>query len=236
MLKRKSKRVLSIVLAVAMIVGLFPIAAFAESGETSVATTSLPPAGEDGVITLTEDVTLAAPFTVAQNEKVTINLNGHKITNASGQHTIVNNGTLIINDSSENHTGVVDNVSHGKAAIYNNPSGNVTLNGGTYDRSHEAGSDAYTNGGNSFYTLKNFGTMTINVGVTVQQDGTQNSGTTGKYSSLIANGWQNIGTAGEPGKEPAKIGNGASLTVVQRLLIMEIFPILHRLSCRIITY
>ena len=214
MLKRKSKRVLSIVLAVAMIIGLFPIAAFADGGgETSVATTSLPPAGEDGVITLTEDVTLAAPFTVAQNEKVTINLNGHKITNASGQHTIVNNGTLIINDSSENHTGVVDNVSHGKAAIYNNPSGNVTLNGGTYDRSHEAGSDAYTNGGNSFYTLKNFGTMTINVGVTVQQDGTQNGGTTGKYSSLIANGWQNIGTAGEPGKEPAKIGNGASLTV-----------------------
>ena len=32
MLKRKSKRVLSIVLAVAMIVGLFPIAAFADEG------------------------------------------------------------------------------------------------------------------------------------------------------------------------------------------------------------
>ena len=206
MLKRKSKRVLSIVLAVAMIAGLFPIAAFADGGE-------LPAPNDDGVIKLTEDVTLTAPFTVAQNKNVTIDLNGHKITNASGQHTIVNNGTLIINDSSENHTGVVDNVSHGKAAIYNNPSGNVTLNGGTYDRSHEAGSDADTNGGNSFYTLKNFGTMTINVGVTVQQDGTQNSGTTGKHSSLIANGWQNIGTAGEPGKEPAKIGNGASLTV-----------------------
>lgn len=213
MLKRKSKRVLSIVLAVAMIVGLFPIAAFADGGvETSTVATSLPPAVDD-VITLTEDVTLTVPFTVAQNEKVTIDLKGHKITNASGQHTIVNNGTLIINDSSENHTGVVDNVSHGKAAIYNNPSGNVTLNGGTYDRSHEAGSDAYTNGGNSFYTLKNFGTMTINVGVTVQQDGTQNGGTTGKYSSLIANGWQDIGTAGKSGKEPAKIGNGASLTV-----------------------
>ncbi len=38
MLKRKSKRVLSIVLAVAMIVGLFPIAAFAEDG-TSAPTT-----------------------------------------------------------------------------------------------------------------------------------------------------------------------------------------------------
>lgn len=38
MLKRKSKRVLSIVLAVAMIVGLFPIAAFADEG-TSAPTT-----------------------------------------------------------------------------------------------------------------------------------------------------------------------------------------------------
>ena len=35
MLKRKSKRVLSIVLAVAMIVGLFPIAAFADDGTTT---------------------------------------------------------------------------------------------------------------------------------------------------------------------------------------------------------
>lgn len=35
MLKRKSKRVLSIVLAVAMIVGLFPIAAFADEGASA---------------------------------------------------------------------------------------------------------------------------------------------------------------------------------------------------------
>ena len=39
MLKRKSKRVLSIVLAVAMIVGLFPIAAFADEGTTAVDST-----------------------------------------------------------------------------------------------------------------------------------------------------------------------------------------------------
>lgn len=39
MLKRKSKRVLSIVLAVAMIAGLFPIAAFADEGTTAVDST-----------------------------------------------------------------------------------------------------------------------------------------------------------------------------------------------------
>lgn len=52
MLKRKSKRVLSIVLAVAMIVGLFPVAAFAEGGEKSTVDTSLPAADTNGVITL----------------------------------------------------------------------------------------------------------------------------------------------------------------------------------------
>ena len=53
MLKRKSKRVLNIVLVVAMIVGLFPIAAFAGGGgETSTVATSLPAADTNGVITL----------------------------------------------------------------------------------------------------------------------------------------------------------------------------------------
>lgn len=64
MLKRKSKRVLSIVLAVAMIVGLFPIAAFAEGGETVGDDQSLPtvsaslPDAVNGVVKLTEDITV----------------------------------------------------------------------------------------------------------------------------------------------------------------------------------
>jgi hypothetical protein len=63
-LKRKSKRVLSIVLAVAMIVGLFPIAAFAEGGETVGDDQSLPtvsaslPDAVNGVVKLTENITV----------------------------------------------------------------------------------------------------------------------------------------------------------------------------------
>lgn len=71
MLKRKSKRVLSIVLAVAMIVGLFPIAAFAE-GENQ-----LPQPDSNGVITLNGDVTLTSTVTI--NTNTIINLNGKKI-------------------------------------------------------------------------------------------------------------------------------------------------------------
>lgn len=64
MLKRKSKRVLSIVLAVAMIVGLFPIAAFAEGGETVGDDQSLPtvsaslPDAVNGVVKLTKNITV----------------------------------------------------------------------------------------------------------------------------------------------------------------------------------
>ena len=144
---------------------------------------------------------------IPANTTVTLDLNGHKLTNASG-HTITNNGNLTVTGN-----GTVDNISHGKAALYNNTGATATLNGGTFDRSHEAGSAPNANGGNSYYTLKNFGTMTINAGVTVQQDGTANGGTSGKYSSLIANGWQNAGTAGQPGKEPAVPEGGAVLTI-----------------------
>lgn len=149
----------------------------------------------------TKDVTIPAGTTV------TLDLNGHKLTNASG-HTITNSGNLTVTGN-----GTVDNISHGKAALYNNTGATATLNGGTFDRSHEAGSATNANGGNSYYTLKNFGTMTINAGVTVQQDGTANGGTSGKYSSLIANGWQNAGTAGQLGKEPAVPEGGAVLTI-----------------------
>lgn len=153
---------------------------------------------------VTEDVT------IPEGKTVTIDLAGHKLTNSSG-HTITNNGVLTIKDSGGN--GIVDNVTHARAAIYNYPGGTVTLDGGTYDRSHENGQNKDSNGGNSFYTLKNFGTMIINAGVTVQQNGTSNDGTTGKYSSLVANGWQKIATAGQSGGEPAVQNGGAKLTI-----------------------
>jgi hypothetical protein len=49
-LKRKSKRVLSIVLAVAMIVGLFPIAAFADEGTTTSSDAIAPPTASNDTI------------------------------------------------------------------------------------------------------------------------------------------------------------------------------------------
>lgn len=118
---------------------------------------------------------------IASNKTRTLDLNGFKLTNAEGTHTIVNNGTLTIKDSSTAQTGTVDNVTHGRGALVNN--GTVILSGGTFERSAEKGKfEPYGNGGNSWYTIANYGTMTINEGTTVKN--------AGGYSSNIRNGGQ----------------------------------------------
>ena len=116
---------------------------------------------------------------IASNKTRTLDLNGFTLTNTEGEHTIVNNGTLTIKDSVG--TGKVDNVTHGRGALVNN--GTVILSGGTFERSAEKGTlEPYGNGGNSWYTIANYGTMTINNGTTVKN--------AGGYSSNIRNGGQ----------------------------------------------
>ena len=130
-------------------------------------------------------VTLVANVTgsieIVSTKTCTIDLNGFTLTNTEGKHTIVNNGTLTIKDSSTAQTGTVDNVTHGCGALVNN--GTVILSGGTFERSAEKGTlEPYGNGGNSWYTIANYGTMTINNGTTVKN--------AGGYSSNIRNGGQ----------------------------------------------
>lgn len=116
-------------------------------------------------------------ITVADNKNLTLNLNGYKITNQSG-HTIT---VKIGADLTITGSGTVDNITHAKAAVWNE--GTVTLNGGTYTRSKENGTSSTESGGNSYYALVNHGTMTINAGVEVTQNG--------QFSSMIENGYYN---------------------------------------------
>ena len=133
-----------------------------------------------------ETITLLCGVTesvvIPEGKEVTIDLNGKTITNIDGQHTITNNGTLTIEG-----VGTVDNVSHGKAALYNN--GVAVLNGGVYSRSLEAGTATGANG-NSWYTIFNDGDLTVNAGVEVCQrkEGTNN------FSSLVENGYNKPAT------------------------------------------
>lgn len=129
---------------------------------------------------------------IPKDKKIQLDLSGYKITNdiSSDQlcHTITNNGSLIIRDTSAEKNGTIDNVSHQKAAIYNEAGATATLNAGTYTRSKEAGSSPDNNGGNSYYYIVNHGTMTL---------GNINVISSGSYSSLIENGWYD-GTKDHP--------------------------------------
>ena len=133
------------------------------------------PDGVETRITLQGDV--SEDLTIPADKKIVLDLGSFKLTNVSG-HTITNNGTLTIEG-----TGTVDNITHGRAAVFNDVGGTVVLNGGTYTRSKENGSEKVNSGGNSYYNIQNLGDMAINNGVTVKQ--------TGNFSSMIASGFYN---------------------------------------------
>lgn len=133
------------------------------------------PDGQQTTITLQGDV--SEDLTISADKNIVLELaEGSKLTNKTKTHTIINNGILTITG-----TGTVDNISHQCAAVYNAKGGVVTLNGGTYTRSKEAGKNKTDSGENSYYNIQNHGEMTINDGVTVMQKG--------NYSSMIASGF-----------------------------------------------
>ena len=153
-------------------------------------------AADGATIKLAGDVT--QDVTIPDGKTVTLDLGGNKLTNVSG-HTITNNGTLFVTGN-----GTVDNIAHGKGALYNNTGATATLNGGTFTRSAEKGTASPDSAnGNSWYTVKNYGTMTINSNVTITN--------TGSHSSAVANGWFDVSKAGSNG-EPTRTAN-AVLTI-----------------------
>ncbi len=181
------RKLLSVLLTFCLAFSLLPTAALAE-GEGAPAPAEVPaaagivlPEAADGVITLDNGAYVmsgdtTATIKVPNGKNATLDLNGKTLTNKTGEHTIIveNGATLTITGN-----GIVDNVSHGKAAVYNE--GTVTLAGGTFKRSVEKGTySSYSGNGNSWYTIANYGTMGINIGVTVEN--------AGGYSSMIRNG------------------------------------------------
>lgn len=129
MLKRKSKRVLSIVLAVAMIVGLFPIAAFADEGTTAVdstvvenANTNVAQVGDQTYQTLADAFSNASAGQTIQligdvklpdengwisvTQTVDLDLNGHKIT-SNGPAFSLNTDNIVFTIKDSGTTGAI---------------------------------------------------------------------------------------------------------------------------------
>ena len=132
----------------------------------------------EGTVTLLGDV--AEDVTIPEGKTITLDLNGKKLTNKAS-HTITNNGTLTVTDSIGG--GVVDNITHAKAALSNAAGATATLEGGTFMRSKEAGKDGNNSGGNSYYTIENYGSMSFGSGASVEN--------AGHFSSMIRNGGKN---------------------------------------------
>ena len=130
-----------------------------------------------------EDVVIPADKTI------TLDLNGKKIVNSTTaqdskvandarKHTITNNGTLTIMDSVGG--GVVDNVSHQRAALYNN--GTITeIKGGKFTRSVDNSTDSESANGNSWYVVYNA------EGATISKISNGEFLALGHFSSLFSN-------------------------------------------------
>lgn len=136
------------------VIGFMPKAAWAEAatvGGTPYDTVSeaIEKAPDGGTVTLTGN---AQDIVVPDGKRLTIDLNGYTVT-AVDNHAITNNGNLTIVGP-----GTVDGGSvSGKGAIYNSPTGIATLNGGTFT-------------GDTWYVIKNLGSMTINAGFSLVQN------------------------------------------------------------------
>ncbi|MDY4213608.1 MAG: dockerin type I domain-containing protein [Eubacteriales bacterium] len=142
-------------------------------------------AAQDGdTVTLANDVTES--IKIDEGKTITLDLNGKTLTNTDGKHTIENYGTLVVEDGSQDKTGKVDNITNGRISFVNYEGGVATLNGGSFDRSMENGKVGATDDCNSCYTIKNWGIMTINENVSVNNKTDRQGG-----SSAIGNGYQN---------------------------------------------
>lgn len=199
------KKFLAICLSLCLAAALFAVPAFAagdvaqvEGGQAyGTLQEAIDEAQTSGKVTLLKDT--QENITIPAGKSIELVLNAN-LTNQSDHTIVVKNGaTLTISGS-----GTVDNVTHQRAAIHNEVGGTVFLNGGTYTRSKENGINSANSGGNSFYNIRNYGTMTINKGVEVVQNG--------QFSSLIENGFYN-GAKDNPTKATATmIINGGTFS------------------------
>ena len=179
------KKLCSILLALTMVLTLLPVSALASSETLQSQIDAIETTG-----TIILDKSYTEDISIPRGKAITLDLNGQTLTNSSGDTITVSLGAELTIKGD----GTVDNVTHGKADIYNN--GTVTLSGGRYTRSQEADNSIDSSGGNSYYNILNHGEMTINKGVSLISSG--------HFSSLIASGYYNY-TAVEKGERTAYI-------------------------------
>ncbi len=140
------KKFLASMLVFAMLLSVMSFTVFAEVASTL-------PVAVDGVITLTEDVTLSETYKIEEGTTLTINLDGHTIdvgfqTGSSEKHiyaidnygtlTLTGNGTINSRGIGNYGTLIIENGTYnsidtnGGSAVWNYSGSKLTINGGTF--------------------------------------------------------------------------------------------------------
>lgn len=207
----KKRRAIGIILtAVAMAFAMVPltgnnkafaqgddVATIGDNGYASLAAAVQAAGTNKTTIKLVKDT--VEGVVIPANADITIDLNGHTIknapdtSNAEGKpHTFENYGKLTL--LSGNGEGVIDNITHAKACVMNQPGGEVVISGKLLlSRSNLPLASGVTRG--SWYNICNMGEMTINDGVRViNNDNKHTTVTTGFLDTA------NIPTAGYEAK------------------------------------
>ena len=140
------RRLFAIIVAMTMVISILPVTALAEdlmdplpdnNTETQIDSVDLSETEEGeakslpepsyGVITLTEDVTLAKSWEVTAEATITLDLNGHTLSVSDNAAVVKNYGELTIKDTSEEQDGKIT----GYRGVDNY--GALTLSGGTIE-------------------------------------------------------------------------------------------------------
>lgn len=139
-MKKVQKKLLSLLLAAVMMVMMVPVTAHAAE---AMGGPDLLAKAVDGVITLTGDVQLNSTMVIAENQSITLNLNGYSITADPSVYAIQNFGTFVLNGE-----GTIDS-----RGMMNGSSsqciGTMIVNGGTIIAASSTGGAAINNYGAS---------------------------------------------------------------------------------------
>ena len=172
------KKFLSIALALLMVCVMLPVVALADG-------TSLPDPDKNGVITLTENVTLGDMVTFGEGKTVTLNLNGKTLTSPNGKPAInINNATLAITGN-----GTISGYAAVQVVGNTTPSGAATKSVLVVENGTLAGSEyGILFIGNGADVTVNGGTITGGDNAAIMSNGTVNSTSDQGHTKLVVNG------------------------------------------------
>ena len=123
----------------------------------------VPSDGREAIITMQTDETLKEIAKIYNGQNITIDLNGHTITRTEDidryLYTFINNGTLVLKDSTETKQGKVQAIATKDVttyAVYNMEDGDLTIDGVTLFASINTSSNS-----KNYYGLYNIATVKV---------------------------------------------------------------------------